>query len=88
MVYPNPVRGLEETVKVRFYSGASHTARLTVYDLQGEQVLARSLDARADETEEIDWPTRSLAPGAYLCRLDFVGRGGASTEIMTLYVER
>lgn len=88
MVYPNPVRGTEEVARVRFYSGSAHTATLTVYDLEGQEVTSERLEAQAGEVEEIGWSTRGLASGAYLCRLDYVGSGGRSTDILTLYVER
>jgi M6 family metalloprotease-like protein len=85
-VIPNPVHGT--TARVRFYSGADQTAHVTVYDLEGQQVLQASGPAAAGITSELAWGARPLVPGPYICRLDYVGPAGPASELLTFYVER
>jgi len=36
----------------------------------------------------VEFDTTGLHSGAYLCRLDYVGARGRTTDVMTLYIER
>ena len=84
-IFPNPARG--ESARVRFYSGAAHEARVVVYNLEGEELRRVSRQMDAGSTREVDFSVRGLAPGPYVCRLDYVGRDGPATDVLTLYVE-
>jgi hypothetical protein len=84
-IYPNPAHG--ESARVRFYSGASHEARVVVYNLEGEEIRRVSRQLDAGSTRELDFSLQGLAPGPYVCRLDYVGRDGPATDVLTLYVE-
>jgi len=89
-VWPNPVRG--ETgarATVRFFSGSPHDAELVVYNLEGQEVrsVRRSIDDDGVPVS-VEFDTTGLHSGAYLCRLDYVGARGRTTDVMTLYIER
>jgi hypothetical protein len=88
LVYPNPAGSDGDLVFVRYYSAAEQTAQLRVFTLEGEEIFETSAQSRAGQTAEMVWSSRGLAPGPYLCRLDYVGAQGADTALMTLYIER
>lgn len=85
-IVPNPCRGT--LARVRFFSRDDQTAHVTLYSLEGEQVLTTSAAVDAGLTAEIPFSSRRLVPGGYVCRLDYVGPHGPATEMMTFYVER
>jgi hypothetical protein len=85
-IVPNPCRGT--SARVRFFSGDQQTARVTLYSMEGQQVLTASAAADAGLTAEVPFSSQRLVPGGYVCRLDYVGPHGPTTEMMTFYVER
>ncbi len=83
--YPNPVKGPEVTV--RFSSGSSREAQLTIYNLQGEEVLHRAIPVSAGQVNEATVPF-DVASGMYVCRLEREGPAGWTRTVTTLAVER
>ena len=85
--YPNPARG--ERAIFRYHSPLAGTARLVIYNLEGEEVATLTHEGAAGAVEEIDWPLDGLASGVYLCRLDApASDGGRSRRVIRLAVER
>ncbi len=89
ILYPNPIRsGAGASARVRFFSAQAQTARLTLFNLEGEKILESEQFNQGGVTGEVAWDARFLAPGAYVCRLDYIGEAGPATEVLTVYVER
>ncbi len=86
LIYPNPAR--EEQAAFRFWAEAAGTARVTVFNLEGEIVAALERDVPAGLVSEIVWPLGDLASGVYLCRLDAPASDGRVTRLERLAVER
>jgi len=84
-VYPNPVRG--SGARVRFFSARPHTAVVTLYNLEGEEVRTTQQFNAGGATGEVALDLRFLVPGPYVCRLQYEGRGGPATEFLTVYLE-
>ncbi len=85
--YPNPARGDETTF--RYFSLVAGRAHLTIYNLEGEEVVRLSHDGGDGVVEEVHWPLAGLASGVYMCRLDAPAVDGGSTRrIIRLAVER
>ncbi len=86
-VYPNPAR--EDRAVFRYFSPVAGSARLVVYNLEGEEVASLSHDGAAGAVEEIPWSLSGLASGVYLCRLDApASDGGRTRRVIRLAVER
>jgi M6 family metalloprotease-like protein len=85
VIYPNPVRGGEATV--RFPGGAGSDARLTLFTLEGEEVLRLSFVAGAGPISEHTFPL-DVASGVYLCRFEWEGSQGPTRTVTPLAVER
>lgn len=89
-VFPNPLRSEDGTLAfLRIFSGAPQTAKITVFNLEGQEVTRLSRDVVAvDQPVEIEWDTRGLVSGPYLCRIEYAGADGPRTDLLTLYIER
>lgn len=85
-IYPNPAR--EGVARVRFYAGSNHEVSVTLYNLEGEQVLSERESVQGGSTREVALSTDDLVPGAYICRLEYVGASGRTTDVMTFFIER
>jgi M6 family metalloprotease-like protein len=89
MMIPNPIGVADDRAFVRFYSGGVHRASITIYTLEGEQVGQWSRDVSATNAPvQVEWSADGLSSGPYLCRVDYVGRDGRTTDLKTVYVER
>jgi M6 family metalloprotease-like protein len=90
VVWPNPVRGETGALAtIRFFSGRPHQAELVVYNLEGQEVRSVRRSIQGDGIPDaVEFDTTGLHSGAYLCRLDYVGADGRTTDVMTLYIER
>jgi hypothetical protein len=42
----------------------------------------------ANAPVQLEWSADGLVSGPYLCRIDYVGRDGRTTDLKTVYVER
>ncbi len=80
VLYPNPVVG--DGVTVRFFSAGSRAARLSIYNLQGEEVAQAEIPVIADSVNEFHLLLPGVASGLYLVRLEY--DAGSSVEIRTL----
>lgn len=85
IVYPSPVRGHEATVRFAGLPGSE--ARLTVLNLEGEEVLRLSFAAGDGPVSEHTFPL-DIASGLYLCRLEWEGSQGPARTVAPLAVER
>jgi hypothetical protein len=75
--YPSPLRG--DMLHVRGEAYRAGTAKVTVYDLEGEEVAAAGPSAVLDSVPfEIMLPLRGVASGMYICRLEYRSTEGAS----------
>jgi hypothetical protein len=84
-IAPNPAR---EIARVRFYSGATHVARVDLYTLEGEPVRQSEATVSGGGAREIPLDLRGLVPGPYLCRLRYRGADGNDTnDVFTLFIE-
>ena len=89
VVYPNPIRATTgSAARVQFYAGRAHTGRLTVYNLEGQEVLNLTKRIEGAGTDFIEFSADGLQSGAYICRLDYEDVRGRTTEVLTVYVER
>jgi len=86
LIYPNPAR--EQRAAFRFWAEAAGTARVTVFNLEGEIVASLARDVPAGLVSEIVWPLGDLASGVYVCRLDAPAIDGRVTRLERLAVER
>ncbi len=83
--YPSPVRGTEATV--RFAGVAGSEARLTIFTLEGEEVLRLAFAAGDGPISEHTFPL-DVASGVYLCRFEWEGSQGPTRTVTPLAVER
>lgn len=89
MMIPNPVGNADSRAFVRYFSGGAHTATITVYTLEGEQTGSWQHDvSTVNAAVQLEWSAAGLVSGAYLCRIDYLGRDGRTTDLKTVYVER
>lgn len=89
MMIPNPIGNADDRAFVRYYSGGVHQATITVYTLEGEEAGSWTHDVDAVAAPvQIEWSARGLVSGPYLCRVDYLGRDGRTTDLKTVYVER
>ena len=89
LMIPNPIGNADDQAFVRYYSGAAHTATITVYTLEGEEAGRWTHEVPdAGRPVQLAWSPRGLSSGPYLCRVDYVGRDGRTTDLKTVYVER
>ncbi len=86
VLYPNPVGG--NSVTVRFAGPVDGTARVTLYDLEGEAVTDQTFAVTGGVVNEHTLDLPGIASGLYLCRLRWPTAGGDETRTMTLAVER
>jgi M6 family metalloprotease-like protein len=86
ILYPNPVSGSEVTV--RLGTDVDGTARLVLYDLQGEPVTTASFDVSAGNVSEHTLALPSAATGLYVCVVQVPTAAGSETRTLTLAVER
>lgn len=89
MMIPNPIGVTDDQAFVRYFSGGVHTATITLYTLEGEEAgrWSHRVDA-VGAVVQLAWSPRGLASGPYLCRVDYLGRDGRTTDLETVYVER
>jgi hypothetical protein len=71
---PNPFRAGSESTIILFKPVESGTVTLTIYDLYGDVVLSRQLEAQAQATEQFVWDGRNgagrvVANGGYVCHI-------------------
>jgi hypothetical protein len=89
MMIPNPIGVTDDRAFVRFFSGAAHRSSVTIYTLEGEQVGQWTHEVTAaNAPAQVEWSADGLSSGPYLCRVDYVGRNGRTTDLKTVYVER
>lgn len=86
VIYPNPAR--DDRAAFRFWAEAAGTARVTVFNLEGEVVTRLERDVPAGLVSEIVWPLGDLASGVYLCRLEAPAPDGKVMRLERLAVER
>ena len=86
VLYPNPVTGPDVTV--RFTSPLDGTARITLYNLEGEPLADNSFAVTGGSLAERTISLPGIASGLYVCRLQWPTAGGHETRTMTLAVER
>ncbi len=90
MVYPNPVVGA--MVHARVTLNGSATVRLEIYNLEGEEVVARSFSANGNELigtpfdEAID--VSDIVSGIYFLRLEIDGALGSETMVKPFAIRR
>jgi hypothetical protein len=84
--YPNPASG--DAVVFRYFGEAPGTARLTIYNLEGEIVASLVHEGGGGALEDLPWRLDGLASGVYLCRLSVPAETGVTTRILRLAVER
>ncbi len=85
VIYPSPVRDAQATV--RFTGVAGSEARLTVFTLEGEEVLRLAFAAGAGPISEHTFAL-DVASGVYLCRFEWEGSQGPTRTVTPLAVER
>ena len=74
---------------MRYYSGGAHTATITVYTLEGQEAGHWTHEVRGPAgPEQLEWSPQGLVSGPYLCRVDYLGREGRTSDLKTVYVER
>ena len=84
-----PIGVGDDRAFVRYYSGGAHTASRTLYTLEGEEVGRWTHEvSAADSPVQLEWSADGLVSGPYLCRIDYLGRDGRTTDLKTVYVER
>jgi len=86
LLYPNPLAG--DAVTVRFFSSGSQAARLTIYNLEGEEVARADIPVTAQVVNEYELPLPGVASGLYLARLEYETTGGMDIRTLTLAVEK
>ncbi|MFN2370556.1 MAG: T9SS type A sorting domain-containing protein, partial [Candidatus Krumholzibacteriia bacterium] len=86
LLYPNPVTG--DAVTVRLAGPAAGTARLTLYNLQGEILADVPFAVTGGQVAEHTVALPGVASGLYVCRLQWPTGDGRTTRTMTLAVER
>jgi M6 family metalloprotease-like protein len=86
VLYPNPVVG--DGVTVRFFSVGSRAARLSIYNLEGEEVAKADIPVTAGTVNEFRLPLPGIASGLYLVRLEFDASNGVEMRTLTLAVEK
>ena len=75
-------------VTVRFFSAGSRAARLSVYNLEGEEVAKADIPVTEGTVNEFRLPLPGIASGLYLVRLEFDGGNGIEMRTLTLAVEK
>ncbi len=85
VIYPSPVRGREATV--RFAGAAGSEARLTLFTLEGEEVVRLAFAAGEGPISEHTFPL-DVASGVYLCRFEWESSQGPARTVTPLAVER
>ncbi len=86
ILYPNPVVG--DGVTVRFFSAGNRSARLFIYNLQGEEVAQADIPVDAGTVNEYRMPLPGIASGLYLARLEYDNGNGIEMRTLTLAVEK
>ncbi len=86
LLYPNPLAG--DAVTVRFFSSGSQAARLTIYNLEGEEVARADIPVTAQVVNEYELPLPGVASGLYLARLEYETTSGMDIRTLTLAVEK
>jgi len=86
LLYPNPV--VDDRVTVRFYSNGSSAARLSIYNLEGEEVARADIPVTAGAVNEFLLPLPGVASGLYLARLEYDAGDGVAIRTLTLAVEK
>ncbi len=86
VLYPNPMVG--DQVTVRFFSGGSRPARLSVYNLEGEEVATADIPVNTGSVNEFSLPLPGVASGLYLARLEYDAGSGIEIRTLTLAVEK
>ena len=86
ILYPNPMVG--DGVTVRFFSVGSRSARLSIYNIEGEEVARADIPVTADSVNEFLLPLPGIASGLYLARLEYDAGSGVEIRTLTLAVEK
>jgi hypothetical protein len=86
VLYPNPMVGDEVTV--RFFSAGTRSARLSIYNLAGEQVTQVTIPVTEGSLNEYRVSLPGVASGLYLARLEYDAAGGFQSRTLTLAVEK
>ncbi len=80
-MYPNPATGPAFTVRVLVSAPARVTA--TIFNMEGEKVVERTLDhswfAGSAVPFETSFSTASFSGGVYICRIEAAGDGWSWT---------
>ena len=89
LIIPNPIGNRDNRAFVRYYSGGAHTATITLYTLEGQEAGHWTHDVSATAAPvQLEWSPQGLVSGPYLCRVDYLGRQGRTSDLKTVYVER
>ena len=86
VLYPNPMVG--DGVTVRFFSAGSRSARLSIYNIEGEEVARADIPVTADSVNEFLLPLPGIASGLYLAHLEYDAGSGVEIRTLTLAVEK
>jgi hypothetical protein len=86
VIYPNPLTGAQMTI--RFYSQTNRTARLVVYNLEGEVVERVDIPTTGGQVKEYPLSLPDLASGLYVCQLERETADGIQHEIVNLAVAK
>jgi hypothetical protein len=86
VLYPNPMVG--DGVTVRFFSAGSRPARLSIYNIEGEEVAQTDIPVTAGSVNEYLLPLPGVASGLYLARLEYDAGSGIEIRTLTLAVEK
>jgi len=84
--YPSPLTGNEATL--RFFSPTNRTARLVVFNLEGEEILRSSIPVVGGQINEHQFNLADISSGLYICQLTHETDDGLETTTTTLAVER
>jgi hypothetical protein len=77
-----------DEVTVRFFSAGSRSARLSIYNLAGEQVTQVTIPVNEGSLNEYRVSLPGVASGLYLARLEYDAAGGFQIRTLTLAVEK
>ncbi len=87
VLYPNPLKA-GDLLTVRFFSATDRTARLVIYNLEGEIVVQEAIPTSASQVNEHELSLPFLASGVYLCQLERSTDRGVVRDLASLAVEK
>jgi hypothetical protein len=87
VLYPNPLKA-GDLLTVRFFSATDRTARLVIYNLEGEVVVQEAIPTSASQVNEHELSLPFLASGVYICQLERSTDRGVVRDLASLAVEK